>query len=53
MDLPQSPQDENKTTERAAMSRTTKWTIAGLVVVLALMIVLHLSGVTGNAQLHG
>lgn len=53
MDLPKSPQDENETTERAAISRTAKWTIAGFVVVLALMIVLHLSGVTGGSRLHG
>lgn len=53
MDLPESPEDERETTERAPMSRSAKWTFAGLVVVLALMIVLHLSGVIGGSQLHG
>ncbi len=53
MDLPTSPEDENKTTERAPMSRAAKWAIAGFAVVLALMIVLHLTGVIGGSQLHG
>lgn len=52
MDLPKSPEDQNEVTERAPMSRAAKWMIAGLVVVLALMIVLHLSGVIGGSELH-
>jgi hypothetical protein len=53
MDLPKLPEDENESTERTPMSRGAKWMIAAVVLLVALMIVLHLSGVLGRSQLHG
>ena len=53
MDLPKSPEDENETTERTPMSVGAKSMIAAVVVLLALIIVLPLTGVIGGSELHG
>ena len=53
MDLPKSPEAENEATERTPMSAAAKWMIAAVAALLALIIVLHLTGVIGGSELHG
>ena len=53
MDLPKPPEDENEATARTPMSATAKWMIVAVVALLALIIVLHLTGMIGGSELHG
>jgi hypothetical protein len=51
--LPPLPDDEHDSTERAHFPTSAKLLICTLVLVIALVVVLHLTGVLGGSQLHG
>ena len=53
MRLPQLPEDNDDTTERPPVPTSAKLLICALILVIALVVVLHLTGVLGGSQLHG